>query len=210
MSSGVNTRRIRTSQMSSSSLPPLHLEFARAPVRDGLCVLILLITIAVPTLAVIDYGLGAITITVLAAASLAAYIHWRAGWLGNKYRVGKAVWDGEGQWWLTLAGESRIGAELCPESVATRFGAWLVFRTEQGDKRFLLVTFATFPALYRALLVRLRIDGIEAAAPQRGDEAHVRAYFPRSLANFRSACRSTRALMELPWPRATRGETRRP
>jgi len=172
-----------------------------------------MITIAVPMLAVASKGWGIVALTGIASAVVAAYVHWRTGWLGNAYRVNTAVWDGEGQWWLTFSEPAHVAAELCPESVALRAGAWLVFKTEQRCRVFVLVPAYTFPDLYRRLLVRLRIRGLESSiAPLGGssDAAHVYAHLPSSDANFRHARRSIRALRELPWPRAIRGEIRRP
>jgi len=192
--------------MSSSSLPPLHLDFARGRVREVLCACTLMITITAPMFATAVQGWGIVALTGIASTVVAAYVHWRTGWLGHAYRVNTAVWDGEGQWWLTLPGCAQMRAELCPESVALRAGAWLVFKTERRGRIFVLVPAYDFPDLYRRLLVRLRIRGLNSSS----DTAHVYAHLPSSNANFRQARGSIRALKELPWPRTTRDEIRRP
>jgi hypothetical protein len=214
MSSGAKAQAIRTSQMSSSSLPPLHLEFPRPPARGVLSALALTITIVAPALAVVSYGSAAAALAGIAGLTLSAYVQWRNGWLGSTYHIRSAAWDSEGQWWLTLSGPACIAADLCPESVVQRSGAWLIFKTEEGRKVFLLVTARMFPSAYRRLLVRLRTVGAARRSISKpaelSDVSHVHAYLPLLVANFRLARRSTRALMQLLWPRATPGETRRP
>jgi hypothetical protein len=172
-----------------------------------------MIAITSSMLAAVSYGWTHVAITAAMSTALIACVHWRAGRLGTKYRVSGVLWDSEGQWWVMFSERGPLAARLCAESVAQRMGAWLVFKTEQGSKYFVLVHARHEPELYRRLLVRLRVRGprlpVMAVQPL-SDPAHVYAHLPLENANFRRARRSIEALKELPWPRTTRGETRRP
>jgi hypothetical protein len=99
--------------------------------------------------------------TVLAAGGL-----YRAGWLGGRDRIQRAVWSCDGRWLLTdgrgclhegeLRVDSRVGARL----------VWLRWNANR-TRSMLLVSGDVEAAELRRLIVRLRIEGARRALPGR-------------------------------------------
>jgi hypothetical protein len=108
----------------------------------------------------------------LAAAGCLAVVGfglWRAGWIGSRHRVVGLRWLADGRWLLADSRENAFPAEL---SAGTRLAAsvlWLVWRTDLGRRRSMLLAPGDLPASQlRALSVRLRIEALERALPEAG------------------------------------------
>ncbi len=103
----------------------------------------------------------------------------RAGWLGGTRSVVRATWRGDGSWRVTSAAGAEAEGRLLPASRMSPVAIWLRWSIEAptptdarpggrpwARTRTVLLLPGDLPAAdFRRLLVRLRLDRSECAAP---------------------------------------------
>ena len=106
-------------------------------------------------------------LVVLGSSVLATEFH-RAGRLGGTRSVFRAVWRSDGTWQLTRGSGRESEARLLPASRMSPVAIWLRWSVEPGGPRTrtMLLLPCDLPGPdFRRLLVRLRLDRSECAAP---------------------------------------------
>ncbi len=112
----------------------------------------------------------------LLAVSLPACAFRAAGWLGGAHVLVRASWVSDGTWRLTLADGRDLEGWLLPESRMSPVAIWLCWSLERpdpgalkwgwrGTRTLLILSGDLQPGDFRRLLVRLRLDRSECAAP---------------------------------------------
>jgi hypothetical protein len=111
--------------------------------------------------------------TVVAIAVVCVTV-WRAGFVGARYRVVKAVWDHDGQWWLIDASGLRQRYVLSSAARVTPPLIWLHWRGDRGARQMLLFRWTlsrrTKSEEWRRLAVRLRLEGAVTAPDGSGGD----------------------------------------
>lgn len=123
------------------------------------------------------YPIFVVLLAILGPSVLAAGFR-RAGWLGGARSVTRAIWRGDGTWQLIDAAGRKVEARLSPASRMSPVAVWLRWSVEPsvaavgrfcvsgGRARTVLLLPRDLPDPdFRRLLVRLRLDRSECAAP---------------------------------------------
>jgi hypothetical protein len=99
--------------------------------------------------------------SVLVAGAVASFDFWRAGWLGGKRRLTRAIWTGEGEWRLVDRAGAAWLAHLSSASQVMGAVIWLRFTSDRGS-RALLFCGSDLPVdVRRRLTARLRAQALK-------------------------------------------------
>jgi hypothetical protein len=97
----------------------------------------------------------------VAAAALACLSFWRAGWISGLHRLEQLVWLSDGRWLLADRGGVSTEADMTGDSRVAASAVWLSWRTEAGRSRSMPLRAGDVPpVVLRALIVRLRVQGL--------------------------------------------------
>lgn len=161
--------------MSSHGSPTLVLELRQMRGQRLAAISLMALAGLAPLLILGSVGLALAVLLVALGLSVLAMGFRRAGWLGGTRSVVRAIWRSDGTWQLTMASNAEVEARLLPASRMSPVAIWLRWSIEPAPapgsmhsprtRTLLLLPGDLSRPDFRRLLVRLRLDRSECAAP---------------------------------------------